>query len=145
MFTIAQVDEPPEADAEAVARLPADASAIGRALRLARGFAAGAGLEADATGRLSVVVEEWVANVVEHGQAPAGARIYLRLRLVRGVVRLSVSDAGRAFDPRKAVFDGPDPESGGGAGLALIAGLCRIAGYARRGGRNRLLMEIPLA
>jgi len=142
VFTIAQVDDPPEA--EAVARLIADAGAISRALRLARGFAAGAGLEPDATGRLSVVVEEWIANVVEHGDGADGARIYMRLRLTAGVVRLSVSDAGKPFDPRTAVFDGPDPQSGGGAGLALIAGLCRITGYARRGGRNRLVLEVPV-
>lgn len=116
---------------------------MSRALRLARGFAAGAGLGDETAGRLSVVLEEWIANVVEHGDTPDGARIYLRLRLIAGTVRLSVSDAGKAFDPRAAVFDGPDPHSGGGAGLALIAGLSRVVGYARRGGRNRLVLEIP--
>ena len=126
MFIIAQVDDPPEA--EAVARLAADASAVSRALRLARGFAAGAGLGDEAAGRLSVVLEEWVANVVEHGEAPDGARIYLRLSLVGAVVRLSVSDGGKPFDPRAAVFEGPDAHTGGGAGLALIAGLARISG-----------------
>ena len=32
----------------------------------------------------------------------------------------------------------------GGAGLALIASLCRIASYTRRAGRNRLVLEMPL-
>jgi anti-sigma regulatory factor (Ser/Thr protein kinase) len=91
-----------------------------------------------------VVVEEWVANVVEHGGPQEGARIVLRLRLTGGVVRLSVSDAGRPFDPRTAAFDGPDHGRGGGAGLALIASLSRIAGYVRRAGRNRLILELPL-
>ncbi|MGA0603780.1 ATP-binding protein [Caulobacter sp. KR2-114] len=141
--TIAQFDD--RSEAEAVARLPSDARAVSRALRLARGFAASAGLEPAATGRLAVVVEEWVANIVEHGGAQDGARIFLRLRLVAGVVQLSVSDAGQPFDPRAAVFDGPNAERGGGAGLALIAGLCRIAGYARRAGRNRLVFEVPLS
>jgi serine/threonine-protein kinase RsbW len=90
------------------------------------------------------VVEEWVANVVEHGDQPRGARIVLQLALSAGVVRLAVSDAGRPFDPRTAVFDGPNRERGGGAGLALIANHCRIAGYARRAGRNRLVLEMPL-
>ncbi|HEX7761143.1 MAG TPA: ATP-binding protein [Caulobacteraceae bacterium] len=123
----------------------ADAAAVSRASRLAHSFAARADLEPIAAGRLAVVVEEWVANVVEHGGPQDGARIVLRLRLIEGVVLLSVSDAGRPFDPRTSAFNGPNPERGGGAGLALIANLCRIAGYARRAGRNRLVLEMPLA
>jgi len=90
-----------------------------------------------------VLVEEWVANVLEHGAPQGGTRIVLRLQRYGMTVRLSISDAGRPFDPRAAVFDGPNAERGGGAGLALIAG--HIAGYARRAGRNRLVLELPLA
>lgn len=128
----------------AAARLKADAAAVSRALRLAHGFAARTGLDAAAAGSLAVVVEEWVANVVEHGAQPGGARIVLRLALSAGVLRLRVSDAGRPFDPRAAVFAGPNHERGGGAGLALIASHCRIAAYVRRAGRNRLVLEMPL-
>jgi anti-sigma regulatory factor (Ser/Thr protein kinase) len=66
-----------------------------RAARLARSFAAETGLDPAAAARLAVVVEEWVANVVEHGGPQEGARIVLRLRLSLDVVRLSFSDAGR--------------------------------------------------
>jgi anti-sigma regulatory factor (Ser/Thr protein kinase) len=117
---------------------------VSRALRLARRFATRAGLEAVAADHLAVVVEEWVANVVEHGGPQAGARIVLRLSLEAAVVRLSVSDGGRPFDPRTTAVQGPNHERGGGAGLALIADLCRIAGYTRRAGRNRLILELPL-
>lgn len=86
-----------------------------------------------------------MANVIEHGGPHSGGRIVLRLRLAGETVLLSISDAGRPFDPRAATFDGPDPERGGGSGLALIASFTRIAGYARRAGRNRLLLELPLA
>jgi anti-sigma regulatory factor (Ser/Thr protein kinase) len=96
-------------------------------------------------GRLALVVEEWVANVVEHGGPQEGARIVLRLSLGADAVRLSVSDAGRPFDPRGAIFVGPNAERGGGAGLAMIADLCRIKDYARRAGRNRLVLEMPRA
>ena len=121
----------------------ADALAVSRALRVARGFAARTGLGDEVAGRLAVVVEEWVANVVEHG-GPQDGRIVLRLALSAGVVRLWVSDAGRPFDPRAAAFEGPNHERGGGAGLALIASHCRIAAYVRRAGRNRLVLEMPL-
>ena len=68
----------------------------------------------------------------------------LRLRLSGEVVRLSVSDAGRPFDPRTATVAPPNQDRGGGAGLAMIAALCRITGYARRAGRNRLWLELPV-
>ena len=126
-------------------RLRADAAAVSRALRLARRFAMSASLEAAAADSLAVVVEEWVANVVEHGDHPPGSLIVLRLTLARGVVRLTVSDAGRPFDPRTVTFEGPNLERGGGAGLALISSFCRIAGYTYRAGRNRLVLEMPLA
>jgi serine/threonine-protein kinase RsbW len=113
-------------------------------VRLARGFAADAGLGDDATRHLAVVVEEWIANVVEHGGPQDGARIVLRLGLEDRMVRIAVSDVGRPFDPRGVAFETPNAERGGGAGLAMIASLCRIASYARRAGRNRLVLEMPL-
>jgi anti-sigma regulatory factor (Ser/Thr protein kinase) len=133
------------------ARLPTNTAAISRALRLARAFAADAALDAAVTDRLALVVEEWIANVVEHGGAHEGERrITLRLVLITeepgggAVVRVSVSDAGLPFDPRAAIFAGPNAERGGGAGLAMIASLCRIASYARRAGRNHLVLDMPL-
>ena len=82
---------------------------------------------------------------MEHGGPQGGARIVLRLSLEGGLVRVAVSDAGRPFDPRNAAFDQPNAERGGGAGLAMIASLSRIATYVRRAGRNRLVLEMPLA
>jgi anti-sigma regulatory factor (Ser/Thr protein kinase) len=122
----------------------ADANAVSRAVRLARAFADHARLGDDTARHLAVVVEEWIANVVEHGGPQDGARIVLRLGLESGLVRISVSDAGQPFDPRGAVFRTPNAERGGGAGLAMITSLARIAGYARRAGRNRLVLEMPL-
>jgi anti-sigma regulatory factor (Ser/Thr protein kinase) len=92
-----------------------------------------------------LVVEEWIANLVEHGGPHRdGARIVLRLRRNGDLVSVSVSDEGRPFDPRTATFDGPNKERGGGAGLELIASLCRIVSYDRRAGRNRLVLELSL-
>ncbi len=85
-----------------------------------------------------------MANIVEHGGPQNGARIVLRLRRLDTVIQLSVSDGGRPFDPRTAAFDGPNLERGGGAGLALIMSVCRVAAYVRRAGRNRLILEMPI-
>ena len=90
-----------------------------------------------------MVVEEWIANVVEHGGPRPGGRIVLRLRRAGSLVRISVSDPGQPFDPRTSTFDGPNQARGGGAGLALIVSHCRIVAYARRAGRNRLVLEMP--
>lgn len=91
-----------------------------------------------------MVVEEWVANVVEHGGASPETLIGLDLTSEGDRVRIAVSDAGQPFDPTTVAFAGPNPQRGGGAGLAMIASLCRIAGYARQGGRNRLTLEMSL-
>ena len=111
---------------------------------IARAFAARAGLEGEAADRLIMVVEEWVANVVEHGGPQGGARIVLRFAWQNGVVRLTFSDAGRPFDPRLAPIAAPNHQRGGGAGLALIDSLCRITTYTRRSGRNRVVLEMAL-
>ncbi|WP_293678128.1 ATP-binding protein [uncultured Phenylobacterium sp.] len=115
-----------------------------RGLATALLFAGDAGIGDEATDKLAIVVEEWLINVVEHGEAAPGSRIALRFERLEGVVRLTVSDAGRAFDPRAFAFEGPNMERGGGAGLALIQAWSRVADYRRRAGRNRLVLEMPV-
>ena len=112
---------------------------------MARAFARRAALAEPAADRLAIVVEEWIVNVVEHGAAPAGSRIGLRLEHDAGTVRLILSDAGRPFDPRTAAFAGPDLDRGGGVGLELVRAWVTVADYRRRAGRNRLVLEMPLA
>lgn len=128
----------------AVARLRCEAAAVALALAWARGFAERAAIGPDAADRLAIIVEEWVINVVEHGGAPPASRIVLRLERLEGMIRLAASDAGAPFDPREAAFEGPDLERGGGAGLELIRAWSRIAAYARRRGRNRLVLEMSI-
>jgi anti-sigma regulatory factor (Ser/Thr protein kinase) len=142
---IAQLRALSDPPARVRARLLPERAAITRALAVARRFAALAGLPDAAADRLAILVEEWVANVVEYGDAPPPSRIEMRLERDGPLVRMTVSDAGVAFDPRTADLDGPNLERGGGAGLALIAAWSRVAEYRRRGGRNRLVLEMPLS
>jgi anti-sigma regulatory factor (Ser/Thr protein kinase) len=118
---------------------------VARALGVARRFCEGAGVGPDCADRLAVIVEEWVVNIVEHGQPRPGSRIALSLVREPACVRLVVTDAGAFFDPRDAVFEGPNLERGGGAGLELIRHWSRITDYGRRAGRNRLVLEMPVA
>ena len=111
---------------------------------MVRAFVEQAGLGRDDAERLSIIVEEWVANVVEHGAPPPGDRIGLRLARRPGMLRITMTDTGCAFDPREARFDGPNLDRGGGAGLELMRAWSRVATYGRRAGRNRLVLEMPL-
>jgi anti-sigma regulatory factor (Ser/Thr protein kinase) len=126
------------------ARLAADKGAVGRALGVVRAFVAQAGLSREAAERLAIIVEEWVANLVEHGGPPPGSRIGLRLAWEPSLVHITMTDVGRPFDPRSAHFEGPDIERGGGVGLELMRAWSRVAAYGRRAGRNRLVLEMPL-
>ena len=121
-----------------------DRNAVRRGLVVARAFADRAALGAEASDHLALIVEEWLTNIIEHAGAAPGGRIVLRLTHASRLVRLTVTDAGRPFDPRTVTFEGPNLARGGGAGLALIQAWCRIAGYRRAGGRNRLIFEMPL-
>ena len=123
------------------ARLAVGAGCVARAIAFTRGFVGAGRLAPESADRLVVIVEEWVANIVEHGRAPAGSLVVLRLERVGSQVRLSFSDAGVAFDIRVAEDTGPNLERGGGAGIALIKSWSEIASYERRGGRNRLVLR----
>jgi len=116
---------------------------VRQGLAVAALFAVDAALNDEASEKLAIVVEEWLLNVVEHGGAAEGSRIGLRLRRLDGLVRITFTDSGQAFDPRPIEFEGPNEERGGGAGLALIKAWTRIAAYARRSGRNCLVLELP--
>lgn len=128
----------------AVARLPATQAAVVRALAIAQLFAEDAGLPDSARDTLSIVIEEWTMNIVEHGLAAPDSLIALRIERIDDLVRLTVSDAGQPFDPREAVSTGPNLERGGGVGLDLIRAWTRIESYRRRAGRNQLVLGIPL-
>lgn len=109
---------------------------------MARDFAAAHALSADLADRLAIVLEEWTLNVIEHGDPAPNSRIELKLERAGSTIRLTASDAGAAFDPREARFEGPNAERGGGAGLALVMAWTHVASVRRSGGRNRVVLEL---
>ena len=122
---------------------PADARAIGVALAEVRAFAEAQALSADALARLAIVVEELVANLVEHGGAE-GSPVVLALARRPHEIALTLIDRGLYFDPRAAPATTSIPERGGGAGIALLLAWTRITCYARVDGANRLDLTLPL-
>ena len=115
---------------------------MSRAIAVAWLFADRAGLPPKTAEPLAILVEEWVLNLIEHGGAAADSQIVLRIERRGDGARVTISDAGNFFDPREVETEGPNEERGGGAGIALMQAWSRIVDYRRRGGRNRLVLEI---
>ena len=115
------------------------------ALAVAEDFAHDAGLDARGGARLAVVVEELVSNGVRHGAGGGAIAIDLRLEADEGEVALTLSDDGLAFDPTADQgFAGPDAETGGGVGLALVRAWARTFSYTRNDGRNVIDLRLRL-
>ncbi|HEY0648488.1 ATP-binding protein [Phenylobacterium sp.] len=123
-------------------RIVADKQGVIRAAKAARAFAARCELAERHADRLALVLEEWLGNVVEHGGAAPGSRIVIRLDRPDARVRLTMSDAGAAFDPRAAAFQGPNLQRGGGVGLELVRAWAEILDYRRRRARNRVVLAV---
>ena len=111
------------------------------AIDAAGAFAETAELSPGMAARLTITVEELVANALEHGGA---GKVALELADHADRIALSMADNGIAFDPREAISaELPDPETGGGVGLSLVKAWSRIESYARDGGSNRLELSLP--
>ena len=124
-------------------RLCADGNAACKALELVRDFVARAYCGVDAEAKLSIIVEELVTNIVDHGAPPIDSEIMIELSAIGSDIGLTLSDAGTFFDPRTA--DAPaefPPERGGGAGIALVLSWSHGINYTRIDGRNVLTLVI---
>ncbi len=99
-------------------------------------------------GRVELVLEEVVMNIIMHGASAEGAaRIQLAAQAQPGACDLRVTDNGPAFDPTTATprADGAslDQAAPGGLGLVLLARYARGLGYRRLPGGNQLDLSIP--
>ncbi len=124
-------------------RFRADGGAVSKALELARDFIERAGCGPDAEARLCIIVEELVANLVEHGNAPPESEIVLKLAAIGADIALTLSDQGVPFDIRTAgIPDTIPPDRGGGAGIALVLSWAHVIDYVQADGRNVLTLVI---
>lgn len=116
------------------------------ALLAAEDFATDEDLGEQARSRLAIVVEELVSNAARHGARSGAITIELTMRALEGEVALLLEDNGRAFDPTaKRTFSGPDAETGGGVGLALVRAWARAFRYTREGDRNRIELVLGIS
>lgn len=119
--------------------------AVHRMVEAAQAFAIDRALELDHAARLSIIVEELVFNLVDHGEVGEEGVIELMLTDEGGVVGITLSDTGTTFDPRSAESEGEPPERGGGAGIDLVRAWAEIVDYGVHAGRNRLLLKMWLS
>jgi anti-sigma regulatory factor (Ser/Thr protein kinase) len=120
--------------------------AIVAALEATERFAAREALSPSAAARLLIVVEELVSNALRHGSEGRAVTVELALAHPDGQVRLDFADDGAPFDPgAERPFAGPDRDSGGGVGLALIRAWAGEIAYARERGLNRVRVILRCA
>ena len=120
-----------------------DWQTVSHALDLLEGFLDGQAVDDDIRARLAIIVEELVANIVEHSGSPADQLISLAFERSGAEIMITLSDSGIAFDPCGHVPRGePPPERGGGAWLALVQSWARSMSHSRANGRNTLTLVI---
>ena len=121
-------------------------SEIARLVDMLEAFGAQSGLTDDATFKLTLALDEIVANVVRHAfDDHQEHRIEVKVTIDDRTVTASVEDDGRAFDPREA----PVPDLNlpiemrkpGGLGMHLVRATMDSVEYRRHDGRNILTVE----
>ena len=121
------------------------AAAVLAALDAAEHFASDAGLDARGGARLAVVVEELVSNAIRHGAEDGSIAFELTMSTPADEIVLLLEDDGVAFDPTQdRGFTGPDAETGGGVGLALVRAWANVFRYNRKDGRNRIELYLRM-
>ena len=120
-----------------------DPSEIGRLVDLLEAFGPQSGLTDDATFKLTLALDEIVANVVRHGFEDEGEhRIEVKVTVDDRTVTASVEDDGVEFDPREAPVPDLDlpieMRKPGGLGMHLVKATMDSVEYRRQDGRNIL-------
>jgi len=117
-------------------------TALGDAVAETRRYASDQQLQPWAEARLCIIVEELIANLIEHGGAQQA--IDLELDRTSTAVTVVLEDGGPAFDPRGVPETATVPARGGGAGLRLVRDWSEVVSYETAEGRNRLELSVPL-
>jgi serine/threonine-protein kinase RsbW len=126
--------------------LAADARAIDGVCDLAERFCAASSLTPHASTSLALVLEELVANCLDHGDVQGEDAIVVSLQPDGAGVLISLSDNGQPFDPnsnlsRDTRFDDVDDRPVGGLGWVLIGHYCTLLDAQRVAERNQLSLR----
>lgn len=106
------------------------------------------GVDERAVYGVALVLEELAGNALRYGyDAGAEGSLSVELAVSRTLVRVTLTDDGRPFDPTRA----PDPERPrtvaeapiGGRGIAMVRRVAGAMRYRRDAGWNRLEVDVP--
>ncbi len=120
---------------------------IREALEFARDYLTQSCLDERAYVKAAIIVEELISNCLRHGGGAQDLSVSLVLEDIGDAIVLEVEDDGPAFDPTTGAgfsddFAGPDPETGGGIGLAIVRAWGEDIAYTHNGQRNILRLTI---
>lgn len=106
-------------------------------------------LSEDAVFSLNVALDEMLSNIIKYGYTDdAIHEIHVRLSVADAMLVAEIEDDGQPFDPCAAApvdVDAPlEERKVGGLGIHIVRTLMSEVGYARVGGRNRLVMKMLL-
>jgi len=133
-----------ESDPGGMTRLLQGREAIAQASEAAREFAEAQWLTEDESARLSIIIEELIANLYDHGGLTNDDRVELSFGSEPGGVRIVIVDPGAPFDPRSAPPESKRPERGGGAGIEIVRAWAEFVDYALTEDGNRLELLLPI-
>lgn len=116
---------------------------IAEALAFVRSFLPHSPLDERAQIKLLIVVEELVANTLRHGGRNRDVSLWFALEQAGEAVAVELEDDAPPFDPVEAPeFTGPDMQTGGGVGLAIIRTWGEAITYTRHDDRNRVKLTV---
>ncbi len=136
-----------ESELDRVSKKLKGKKAVREAPEIARAFAAGQWLSDDETARLCIIVEEWVANLYDHGGLKTKDVVGLELESEPEGIRITISDPGNPFDPRHLPLNLANPEAGGGAGagIGIMRAWAELEAYEVGEDGNRLVLLLPVS
>ncbi len=118
-------------------------STIVEALEFAREFLRQSCLDESACVKASIIIEELVSNCLRYGGASSDVSLWLSLDDTGDAVIVELEDDGPPFDPTDTTrFAGPDPETGGGVGLAIVRTWGEDITYRRNDNRNLIRLTV---
>jgi anti-sigma regulatory factor (Ser/Thr protein kinase) len=117
---------------------------IGPAIAWVAEVTAGAGLSGDLRFAIDLCLEEALANLILHGQAPGGPKdIVLEVSADAAGALIVISDRCAAYDVAEAALPpapGLESEREGGRGLRLLRSFASDLAYETAGGLNALTL-----
>ena len=130
-------------------RLAAALSEIDRLNRVVGDYCRAQAIPVAAINRLSIALDEIIANIINHSHAPGGAlAIDVRVEVRDGQLIAEITDTGQAFDPlgvpEPNTTQSLDERQIGGLGIHLVRRMTDRYTYERRGACNQVTIALTL-